>query len=185
MRTDLVEGLAPGHLKFPDPKRDHIQGSPDAPVALMEYGDFQCPYCGDAYGVVKRVQDLLGDKLCFAFRNFPLTNIHRHAEHAAEAAEAAGAQGKYWEMHDALFENQQALEDEDIAGYASGLGLDGHAVMDEVRSGTYAGRVREDFLSGVRSDVTGTPTFFINGERYDGEVEVRALVVAISEAMKD
>src|ERR1041385_9414756 len=99
-------------LNRPDPTRDHIQGSIHAPIALVEYGDYECPYCGEAYPIVKAAQELLGDRLCFAFRNFPLVNSHPHAEHAAEAAEAAGAQGKFWEMHDMLYENQNALDDE-------------------------------------------------------------------------
>src|ERR1700749_1348974 len=102
---------------------DHIRGSLDAPFKLIEYGDYQCPYCGDAHQVVKEIQDQLGDQLCFVFRNFPLTEIHPHAEHAAEAAEAAAAQGHFWEMHDLLFENQNALEDDDLVAYATELGL--------------------------------------------------------------
>src|SRR5438477_1718566 len=104
--------------------RDHIQGPIEAPIALLEYGDYECPYCGDAYLIIKAIQERLGDRLCFAFRNFPLVNAHPHAQHAAEAAEAAGAQGKFWEMHDLLFENQDALGDENLAQYATALGLD-------------------------------------------------------------
>src|SRR5258708_37421543 len=129
---------------------DHIQGPIDAPIALVEYGDYQCPYCGDAHPVVKAIQERLGDRLCFAFRNFPLNTMHPHAEHAAEAAEAAGAQGRFWEMHDILFENQNALEDDDLAEYAAALGLDAKRLMGEVLSGAHAGRVREDFRGGAR-----------------------------------
>jgi protein-disulfide isomerase len=100
---------------LPMPERDHIQGPTDAPIMLLEYGDYECPYCGEAYSVVKEVQKRLRKRLCFAFRNFPLANSHPHAEHAAEAAEAAGAQGRFWEMHDLLYENQSALEDQDLA----------------------------------------------------------------------
>src|SRR5215813_13182777 len=109
---------------LPIPDRDHIQGPIDAPILLLEYGDYECPYCGEAYPVVKAIQKRLGNRLCFAFRNFPLVNAHPHAEHAAEAAEGAAAQGRFWEMHDLLYENQHALEDTDLAGYASALGLD-------------------------------------------------------------
>src|SRR5215475_8973363 len=117
---------------LPIPDRDHIQGPIDAPIKLVEYGDYECPYCGQAYPVVKAIQKRLGDRLCFAFRNFPLVNMHPHAQHAAEAAEAAEAQGRYWEMHDLLFENQNALEDEDLEQYAADLGLDSRRLIAEV-----------------------------------------------------
>jgi protein-disulfide isomerase len=121
----------------------------------------------------------LGAGLCLVFRNFPLVNAHPHAQHAAEAAEAAGVQGKFWEMHDLLFENQNALEDEDLAQYATALGLDARRLIGEVVEGTHTGRVREDFRSGARGGVNGTPTFFINGVRYDGEPSVNALLTAL------
>jgi protein-disulfide isomerase len=158
-------------LVLPLAGRDHIQGTIDAPLTLVEYGDYECPYCGEAYPVVKAIQKRLRNRLCFAFRNFPLVNSHPHAEHAAEAAEAAGAQGKFWEMHDILFENQEALEDEDIRDYASLLGLDANRLIQDVMSGAHADRLREDFLSGERNKIGGTPTFFVNGVRYDGPVD--------------
>jgi len=166
-------------ITLPNAKRDHVQGRIDAPIALVEYGDYQCPYCGQAYPVIKTVQERLGDRLCFVFRNFPLVNSHPHAQHAAEAAEAAGAQGKFWEMHDALFENQDALEDEALAQYAEALGLDARRLMSEVLDGAHAARVREDFRSGARGGVNGTPTFFINGVRYEGAPEAEAMVAAL------
>jgi len=141
--------------------RDHTQGSPKATVTLVEYGDFECPHCGTAYPIVKAIQEAMGSKLLFAYRHFPLTRIHPHAEHAAEVAETAGQHGKFWEMHDMLFENQDALEDEQLVGYAEALGIDPEWAAAEPR-------VRADFASGVRSGVNGTPTFFINGFRYDG-----------------
>jgi protein-disulfide isomerase len=156
--------------------RDHIQGSIKAPVALVEYGDYQCPYCGQAYPIVKAVQERLGERLCFVFRNFPLANMHPHAEHAAEAAEAADAQGRFWEMHDLLYENQEALDDVNLQEYASALGLDAKRLIDEVRAGAHATRIREDFKGGARNGVNGTPTFFINGERYDGELSAEGLL---------
>src|SRR5262245_15429549 len=110
MKRDATADIPKSAL--PMPGRDHIQGSIKAPIILLEYGDYECPYCGDAHPVVKALQERLGDRLCFAFRNFPLVNAHPHAEHAAEAAEAAGAQDHFWEMHDLLFENQEALEDD-------------------------------------------------------------------------
>lgn len=166
-------------LTLPDEERDHIQGSPEGPIALLEYGDYECPACGEAHPIVKAIQRQLGDDLCFAFRNFPLTNAHPHAEHAAEAAEAAGMQGSFWPMHDVLFENQDALEDDDLAEYAATLGLDEVRLIREVLSGAYAGHVREDFKSGVRAGVNGTPTFFINGERYDGARSLEPLLAAM------
>jgi protein-disulfide isomerase len=148
---------------------------------LLEYGDYECPYCGAAHPVVKEIQKRLGKRLCFAFRNFPLINSHPHAERAAEAAEAAAAQGRFWEMHDLLYENQEALEDEDLARYASALGLDARRLMNEVRAGAQMDRIREDFRSGARHDVNGTPSFFINGLRYDGMADVEGLLEALTE----
>ena len=149
-------------------ERDHAAGPEDAPVTLVEYGDYECPYCGMAYPIVKAIQARLGDKLRFVFRNFPLREAHPHAEHAAEAAESAGAQGKFWEMHDVIFENQNALEDEDLLAYAEAIGADPQILAEDLANGTYVKRVRDDFRSGVRSGVNGTPTFFVNGERYNG-----------------
>ena len=180
MKSETISSIPKSKLMSPIGGRDHIQGPIDAPVALLEYGDYECPYCGDAYPVVKAIQERLGDRLCFAFRNFPLVNAHPHAEHAAEAAEAAGMQGKFWEMHDTLYENQTALDDENLAQYAAGLGLDAR-LMSEVVAGAYAARVREDFRSGARGGVNGTPTFFINGARYDGAPDVDALLTALTQ----
>jgi protein-disulfide isomerase len=167
-------------LTVPDPERDHFQGSADAPIKLLEYGDYECPFCGDAHAMVQEIQRRLGDDLLFAFRNFPLTNIHPHAEHAAEAAEAAGDQGNFWGMHDLLFENQSALEDEDLSAYAAELGLDARRLIRQVAWKIYAPRIHEDFKSGVRGGVNGTPTFFINGERYDGVSDVKDLLSALT-----
>src|SRR5882757_846653 len=163
-------------LTLPDTKRDHVSGSVKGAIKLLEYGDYECPFCADVQPIVKEIQRRLGDNLLFAFRHFPLTNIHPHSEHAAEAAESAGSQGNFWGMHDLLFENQTALEDEDLAAYATGLGLDETRLIREVTSGAYAARIREDFKSGVRGDVNGTPTFFINGERYDGARDLKHLL---------
>jgi protein-disulfide isomerase len=165
---------------LPMPERDHIQGPSDAPMMLLEYGDYECSYCGEADPIVKEVQKRLGKRLCFAFRNFPLVNAHPHAEHAAEAAEAAAAQGRFWEMHDLLYENQGALEDDDLAGYAAALGLDAQRLLKEVMTGAHIERVREDFRSGERNGVNGTPSFFINGVRCDGETRVDELLEALT-----
>jgi protein-disulfide isomerase len=169
-------------LTLPVAERDHSQGPSSAPVTLLEYGDYECPYCGAAYPIVKEIQQRLGARLRFVFRNFPITTAHPHAEHAAEAAEAAGAQGKFWEMHDALYEHQRALDDEHLEGYAAAVGLDVERFDREMELQAYAPRVREDFMSGVRSGVNGTPTFFINGQRHDDSYDVETLVAAIEAA---
>ena len=161
--------------------RDHVKGPADAAVTLVEYGDFECPHCGRAYPIIKAVQQAIGPRLRFAFRNFPLRESHPHAEHAAEAAEAAGAQGKFWEMHDRLFERQFALDDEYLVEYATDLGLDAQRFAKELAEGAYAPRVREDFRSGVLSGVNGTPTFFIDGVRYDGSWELEPLLAALKQ----
>jgi protein-disulfide isomerase len=159
---------------------DHTIGPDSAPITLVEYGDYECQYCGMAQPILKRAQKALGDQLRFVFRNFPLAEAHPHARLAAQAAEAAGAQGRFWEMHDTLFEHQDALEPVDILGYAKSLGLDAERMAQELQAGLYNKKVRDDFRSGVRSGVNGTPTFFINGSRYEGswaneEAFIRAL----------
>lgn len=156
-------------LVVPVTGRDHVIGPSTAPLTLVEYGDFECPFCGQAYPILEKIVQKFGTELCFVYRYFPLQESHPHAEHAAEAAEAAGAQGKFWEMHHALFEHQEKLDDSALEGYASSLGLDVPRFTSELTSGTYADRVRDDFQTGVRSGVNGTPTFFINGMRYDGQ----------------
>jgi protein-disulfide isomerase len=148
--------------------RDHIAGPDDAPVTLVEYGDYECPYCGMASPIVKAAQRELGGQLRFVFRNFPLAEAHPHARMAAQAAEAAAAEGRFWEMHDMLFEHQDALEAQDLVGYAKSIGLDVQQFTRELKAGTYEKPVRDDFRSGVQSGVNGTPTFFVNGARYDG-----------------
>jgi protein-disulfide isomerase len=170
-------------LALPVGPRDHSEGPATAPVTLVEYGDYECPHCGRAYPIVKSVQKRFGSRLRFVFRNFPLKEMHPHAQHAAEIAEAAGAHGKFWPMHDTLFENQGALEDDDLLGYAAELGLDARRIADELATHAHAARVREDFLSGVRSGVNGTPTFMLNGQRYDGSWEMEDLIVAIEHVL--
>jgi protein-disulfide isomerase len=166
-------------LTVPVNERDHVQGLPTAAVTLLEYGDFQCPYCGAAYAEVKEVQRALGDDLLFAFRHFPLAQIHQFALGAAEAAEAAGAQGKFWEMHDLLFENQRHLAPPDLLRYATTLGLDLDRFTADLEQGTHEPKIREDFMSGVRSGVNGTPTFFINGVRHNGGYDAASLLDGI------
>jgi protein-disulfide isomerase len=162
--------------------RDHAQGPSDAPLTLVEYGDFECPHCGRAHLIVKAVQKHFGKRLRFVFRHFPLSTMHPHAERAAKAAEAAAAQGRFWEMHDELFEHQDALEDDHLREYAKAIGLDRARFDRELASGVHAGRVRDDFLSGVRSGVNGTPTFFINGRRHNAPWDADALAEALEGA---
>ena len=179
----MMQESATARLTVPVSQRDHQQGPATAPVTLVEYGDYECPYCGEAYPIVKEIQRRLGDRLRFVFRNFPLTQSHPHAEHAAEAAEAAAAQGKFWEMHDYLFEHQQALDDTHLVHYAVALQLDQEQFEREMTEHVYAPRVREDFLSGIRSGVNGTPTFYINGLRHDASYALETLLAAIEGAM--
>jgi len=169
----------PGRLTSPVGTRDHVAGPGDAAITLVEYGDFQCPYCRQAYPIVKQLREQLGTRLRFAFRNFPLTRIHPNAQHAAEAAEAAAAQGAFWQMHDRLFERQFALEDENLVEYATELGLDADRLAGELAAGTHRDRVRDDFMSGMKSGVNGTPTFFINGVRHDGSYDLESLLAAM------
>ena len=162
-------------LKPPVGPNDHTQGPLDAAIMLVEYGDYECPYCGEAYPELKAVQKAMGDSLCFVFRNFPLSNAHPHAERAAEFAEAAATIGRFWEMHDLLYENQDALDDRSLVRYATQLGLD-KALIESALGGEFAARVRRDFTSGVRSGVNGTPSLFVNGERYDGPRDADTLI---------
>ena len=166
-------------LTLPVSERDHSQGPADAPLTLVEYGDYQCPFCGAAYPVVKSVQKSLGKKLRFVFRNFPLTQAHPYARVAAEAAEAAALQGKFWEMHDQLYEQQTFLEPDIIPLWAEKIGLDLKKFGNDIKLGGIIQRIKEDRQSGIRSGVNGTPTFFINGARHDGSFEFEDLVDAI------
>jgi protein-disulfide isomerase len=165
-----------------DPDRDHIRGPIDAPVSLVEYGDYQCPFCGAAHPILKALESRMGDSMHFVFRHFPLTTMHQYAQLAAEAAEAAGAQGRFWEMHDVLFENQQQLAPPYLVAYARALGLDVDLFEQQLADHVFAPKVREDFLSGVRSGVNGTPTLFINGVCHDGGWEPQPLLAALQRA---
>ena len=169
------------HLTLPVGPRDHIQGGDHATITLVEYGDYECPHCARAYPVVKAVQKRLGKQLRFVFRNFPLNQVHAHAEAAAEIAEAAAVEGKFWEMHDLLFEHQRALEIDDLLGYATKLGLDGQRIVSELKHRKHLPRVKEDYDSGARSGVDGTPAFFINGKPFDGDwTDVESFVAALT-----
>jgi protein-disulfide isomerase len=169
-------------LTAPIDGRDHIRGAVAAPVTLLEYGDYECPFCREAHGVLKQLLPMMGDEITYAYRHFPLTQIHLHAQQAAEAAEAAGAQGRFWEMHDVLFEHQDRLGTGDLLGYAAGLRLDVQRFALELDSHVHVPRIREDFMSGVRSGVNGTPTFFINGVRHNGGYDLASLVNGIRAA---
>ena len=170
-------------LANPVSATDHVQGSATAKVTLVEYGDYQCPYCGAAYPIIKAVQKRLGAKLQFVFRNFPLTQAHPYAELAAEAAEAAGAQGKFWEMHDALYENQDRLGQPLIEELVEQLKLHADQFAADLEGRKFQARVKHDFMGGVRSGVNGTPGFFINGERFDDSWEEGPLAAALQKAM--
>jgi Na+:H+ antiporter, NhaA family len=163
-----------------DPARDHVRGAEEAPVTLVEYGDFQCPYCGDAYPVVRELQERFGDRVRFAFRHMPLADLHPRAPFAAEAAEAAGAQGRFWEMHDRLFEHQLELGDAELRGHAEAIGIDDRERFDaELRDRVHAARVEADHRSGARSGVPSTPRFFINGLIHLGAASYAELAEAI------
>ncbi|HEY0777120.1 MAG TPA: DsbA family protein [Gemmatirosa sp.] len=184
-----MSAQAGAHLRVPVSASDHAQGSADAPVTLVEYGDYECPYCGQAARVVKAVQRTLADAgvpLRFVFRNFPLSEIHPHARHAAVAVESVAARADeraFWAMHDALYAHQRALDDEHLAQYAAAAGADAAAVARDVAADAAGERVDADFAGGVRSGVNGTPTFFVNGARYDGDwTDVDAFAAALARA---
>jgi protein-disulfide isomerase len=165
--------------------RDHAQGPADAPLTLVEYGDYQCPFCGAAYPVVKQLQKALGKKLRFVFRNFPLTQMHPYALAAAETAEAAALQGKFWEMHDLIYERQEILEADILPVWAKEVGLDLEKFGAAIRQGDIAKRIKEDRASGIRSGVNGTPSFFINGTRHDGPPDYNSLGAALKQQLEE
>jgi protein-disulfide isomerase len=169
-------------LTIPVGAHDHARGPESAPVTLVEYGDYQCPFCGAAYPVVTELERRFGQTLRVVFRHFPLTQAHPRAEPAAEAAEAAAAAGKFWEMHDQLYTHQDALDDRHLARYAHAAGVAPTAVEEALEAHTYLPHIRADFLGGVRSGVNGTPTFFINVRRHDGGYDVAELAEAITAA---
>ncbi len=167
-----------------DPERDHIRGRLDAPVTLIEYGDFQCPYCGDAAPLIDKLLDRLGDELRYVWRHLPLNDVHPNAQLASEAAEAAAAQGAFWEMHDRLLANPDALTPPDLLRHAGELGLDVDRVHEELRRREHAPRVAEDVQSADASGVSGTPTFFVNGRRHQGVYDVDILTREIKAAVR-
>lgn len=166
-----------------DSERDHTWGPDDAPVTLLEYGDYECPHCRDAHPVVKTLKAVLKDKLRFAYRNFPLRHVHTHAQKAAEAAEAAAAQGHFWEMNDVLIKHQNDLTINNLVHYAEDIGMNVDQFQRDLHSGTFADRVQVDVRSAEESGVKGTPSFFINGVRHRGAYDYDTLYAAIKSAM--
>jgi protein-disulfide isomerase len=160
-------------------EEDHIQGEDNASITLLEYGDYECSYCGVAYPIVKRIQKYFGKKLRFVFRNFPLVESHPHAGIAAMTAEFAATHHKFWEMHDILYENQDHLEIPDLVNYTQSLNLSGTDLQIAIENEIFSSKIKNDFMGGVRSGVNGTPTFFINGNRHSGSFEYEDLLVAI------
>jgi len=166
-------------LNPPVTNQDFSIGPATATCILVEYGDYQCPYCGQAYPIVKRLRKHFAADLRFVFRNFPLGEMHPQAEHAAESALFAGKHGRFWEMHDLLYENQRSLGDDDLLGLAGSLQLDVQRLREDLDAGTFLSAVKADFRSGVHSGVNGTPTFFINGQRHDAAFDLETLSNAI------
>jgi protein-disulfide isomerase len=165
-----------------DPERDHIRGPETAPVTLVEYGDYECSYCGQAEVVIRELLDEFGDELRYVWRHLPLNDVHAHTQMAAEASEAAAAQGTFWPMHDRLLAHQRELEPEDLRRAAEELGLDGEQFWDDLRQRRFAERVGEDVASADESGVAGTPSFFINGRRHSGAYDIDTLTRAVRAA---
>ena len=166
-------------LKVPVTGDDHIQGDPNAPVILLEYGDYECPHCGAAFPIVKAIQDHFGEQLAYVFRHFPLTEVHPNAGIAAETAEFSGAHGRFWEMHDLLFENQARLSPGFLLLLAGSLELSQSELREALSREIFKPKVQRDFLGGVRSGVNGTPTFFVDGKRHDAIYDFAHLTSAI------
>jgi len=166
-------------LLLPIQPDDHVQGALDAQYTLVEYGDYECPDCGRLFETICVMRARIGDKLRLVFRHYPLSGLHPHAQQAAEVAEAAGAQGRFWEMHDLLFANQNALATKDLYKYAERLSLNVQRFQEELKRRTYEDRVREDFRRGVANGVYATPGLFINGLRYDGALDETSLLTRV------
>ena len=170
------------NLVVPVGRHDHALGPADAPVTLVGYSDYECPYCRSAYLVLRKLRPRLGDRVRYVFRNFPVEAAHPHAKRAAEAAEAAASQGRFWEMHDRLFEHQRALGDADLPRHAAELGLDVARFEKEMEEHAHAGKVEADFGGGLESGVRATPAFFVNGHRHWGSYRTKSLLAAIEAA---
>jgi protein-disulfide isomerase len=172
-------------LVVPPSERDYRQGALNTRVVLVEYGDYQCPDCGELDAMIKTLQGQLdatfseGNNLCFVFRQFPQPQVHSQAQKAAEAALAAGAQGQFWQMHEMLFSHQQALGNGHLVEYADDLGLDVCKFLQDMSKHVYIDRINQDIASGIQSGVTGAPTLFINGTRYRDRWNIEQLIAAI------
>jgi protein-disulfide isomerase len=164
--------------------KDHITGGANAPIELVEYGDYQCPHCGHAHPIIKSILHSLGKDIKFVFRNFPLQEAHPDAVPAAVSTEAAALQDKYWEMHDTLFEHQSHLSAEHLFVYADKTGLDVQKFATDIQKDDLLNKVQNDFESGIRSGVNGTPTFFINGVKYNGSWEKEDFLPYLQEKIK-
>jgi len=171
-------------LAVPLSSHDHVRGRVDAPLALVQYGDFQCPHCALVFPVVLEIADELKDSLALAFRHFPLAQSHPFAERAAEAAEAAASQGRFWEMARLLYENREGIDEDGLLRCARKAGVSPKRFRKELASGVHAPRVRADYLGGVRSGVQGTPTFFINGALYEGRQDASSFIGALLKASR-
>jgi Na+:H+ antiporter, NhaA family len=181
----VYDGAVAALLDPPLGPGDHVAGLPDAPLELVMYGDFQCPYCAAAQGPVRRVRERLGDRLRFAFRHFPIEEKHPDARLAAEAAEAAAAQDAFWSMHDALYASGGRLHEDEMVATAADLGLDAPRVQAELREGVHRARVDRDLESGRRSGVTGTPGFFANGALVEGAFDAGSLIEALTGGLRE
>lgn len=170
-------------LRTPVNQRDHIRGDTNAPVTLVEYGDYQCPLCAAANPIVHFLENQYGQALCFVFRHFPLAEVHPFAETAAEAAEYAGDHGLFWEMHDAIFANQHRLSIQLLFALAGTLNLSQLGLRDSIARSLHADKIQADFIGGVRSGVNGTPTFFVNGSRHNGGYSAPELSASIQTAI--
>jgi protein-disulfide isomerase len=185
LRARQISGTAEDLVDLsdePDPERDHIRGSTDAPVTLVEYGDYECPYCGQAEVVIRELLAEFGDDLRYVWRHLPLNDVHANAQMASEAAEAAAAQGAFWPMHDTLLDHQDELTPDELDRYAAELGLDVERFRDDLRRRRYSERVAEDVGSADASGVAGTPSFFVNGRRHQGAYDVATLTSAVRAA---
>lgn len=171
-------------LKVPLTPHDHVLGPSTAPVTMVEYGDYECPHCAAAHPIVNLVLEHFGDNIRFVFRHFPLSQIHPNAEAAAESAEFCGASGRFWEMHDGIYDNQDQLGLPLLLALVNALGMSEVALREALVNGTYEPKVKSDFIGGVRSGVNGTPAFFINGRRHDGSYAYSDLVSAVEASMR-
>jgi protein-disulfide isomerase len=172
-------------LAIPVSDEDHSRGPADALITLVEYGDYECPYCGQAFPIVEKIRRVFDDSLRFVFRNLPLAEVHPHAERAAEMAEAVALQGDFWAMHDMLYEHQRELADEALLSYAKAVGADLDRVRADLTEGAPRRRVESDFEGAIRSGANGTPTFYINGARYDGTWQYEPFADHLKSVLRD